>query len=371
MANIIILHQFIQIFAGVCKLHKSNAMSDQEQHDDEISGLGEFGLIRHLTRDIEIIHGSTCVGIGDDAAVLDYSGSRVVVTTDLLAEGIHFNLVYTPLKHLGYKAAVVNFSDIYAMNAQPRQILVSMAISRKFTISMMDDLYSGIRQACKQYGVDLVGGDTTSSLTGLIISCTVIGEGKEQELTYRKGAGIHDLICVSGDLGGAYLGLQLLERERVLFEKHHDIQPVLEGYDYVLERQLKPEACRNITMILRECGIVPTAMIDISDGLSSELNHICQASGTGCRIYADKIPIHSETRRVAREFNIDPVIAALNGGEDYEMLFTIPVSSFNMVSKRPEISIIGHMVDISDGIKLIASGGGEVRLEAQGWNPLR
>jgi thiamine-monophosphate kinase len=370
MANILNLFQFILIFAGVCKPHKSIDMSDSDHQSDNISSLGEFGLIRRLTRNLKIINKSTRLGVGDDAAVLDYGESRVVVTTDLLAEGIHFNLVYTPLKHLGYKAAVVNFSDIYAMNAQPRQLLISMAISRKFTISMMESLYSGIRLACEKYGVDLVGGDTTSSLTGLVISCTVIGEGNDSELTYRTGAGLHDLICVSGDLGGAFMGLQLLERERVLFEKHKDIQPMLEGYDYVLERQLKPEACRNIPALLRELGVKPTAMIDISDGLSSELNHICQGSDKGCRIYADKIPIHSETRRVAREFDIDPVIAALNGGEDYELLFTVPVSNFDQVGMQAEISIIGHMVDNQAGIKMITSGGGEVTLEAQGWNPL-
>jgi len=371
MANILILYQFMRIFAGVCNLHISRDMSDMHNHDDEISSLGEFGLIRHLTRDIRIVNSSTHVGIGDDAAVLDYGESRVVVATDLLAEGIHFNLVYTPLKHLGYKAAVVNFSDIYAMNGRPRQLLVSMAISRKFTISMMEDLYSGIRLACEQYGVDLVGGDTTPSMTGLVISCAVVGEGSEKELTYRKGASVHDLICVSGDLGGAYMGLQLLERERILYENHRDIQPVLEGYDYVLERQLKPEAGRGITELLRDIGIVPTSMIDISDGLSSDLMHICQSSGTGCRIYADKIPIHSETRRVANEFNMDPLIAALNGGEDYELLFTIPVSSYDRIGNRPDISIIGHMVASTGGVKMIDSRGLEITLEAQGWNPLK
>jgi thiamine-monophosphate kinase len=345
-------------------------MSEFDHQSDEISSVGEFGLISRLTRGIRLINSSSRTGVGDDAAILDYGGSQVVVTTDLLAEGVHFNLVYTPLKHLGYKAAVVNFSDIYAMNATPRQLLVSMAISRKFTISMVETIYSGIRLACTQYGVDLVGGDTTSSLTGLVISCTALGEGKDKELTYRNGAFIHDLICVSGDLGGAYMGLQLLERERKLYEKHHEIQPVLEGYDYVLERQLKPEACRNITTLLRKLGIKPTAMIDISDGLSSELMHICKSSDKGCKIWAEKIPIHSETRRVAQEFNFDPVIAALNGGEDYELLFTVPVSSFEQVKNQPEISIIGHMTHASEGVKMVISGGAEVTLEAQGWNPL-
>jgi thiamine-monophosphate kinase len=345
-------------------------MSEKERERDEISSLGEFGLIRHLTRDIRIVNPSTKVGIGDDAAVLDYGSARVVVTTDLLAEGIHFNLMYTPLKHLGYKAAVVNFSDIYAMNARPKQLLVSLAISRKFTISMMEEFYSGIRVACASYGVDLVGGDTTSSMTGLIISCTAIGEGQDQALTYRNGAGINDLICVSGDLGGAYMGLQVLEREKLLFEKYKVQQPALEGYDYILERQLKPEARRDIIDLFGELEIKPSAMIDISDGLSSELMHISQASAKGCRIYADKIPIHSETKRAAAEFDIDPIVTALNGGEDYELLFTVPVSNYDKIGKRSEISIIGHMTDAPAGIQMVTSGGSEIRIEAQGWNPL-
>jgi thiamine-monophosphate kinase len=345
-------------------------MSEKERGNDEISSLGEFGLIRHLTRDIRLVNPSTKVGIGDDAAVLEYGTGKVVVTTDLLAEGIHFNLVYTPLKHLGYKAAVVNFSDIYAMNAVPRQLLVSLAISRKFTISMMEEIYSGIRLACAAYGVDLVGGDTTSSMTGLIISCTAIGEANGKDLAYRNGAGINDLICVSGELGGAYMGLQVLERERLLFEKHKVQQPALEGYDYILERQLKPEARRDIVDLFRQLEIKPTSMIDISDGLSSELIHISQASQKGCRIYADKIPIHSETKRAAAEFDIDPIVTALNGGEDYELLFTVPVASYDKIGNRSEISIIGHMTDSKSGILMVTSGGDEIRIEAEGWNPL-
>jgi thiamine-monophosphate kinase len=308
--------------------------------------------------------------VGDDAAVLDYHGKRIVISTDMLAEGVHFNLMYTPLKHLGYKAAVVNFSDIYAMNARPKQLLVSLAISRKFTVSMIDSIYSGIRLACDHYGVDLIGGDTTSSFTGLTLSCTAVGEAEDKELVYRGGAGKHDLICVSGDLGGAYLGLQLLERERKLFESRHDMQPVLEGYDYLLERQLKPEARRDITELFREIGIQPTAMIDISDGLSSELMHLCEQSGKGCKIYSDKIPIHHETRRVAKEFEIEPLIAALNGGEDYELLFTVPVNLFDKVGNRGEITIIGHMVDAVEGLKLITPQGEAITLAAQGWNAL-
>jgi thiamine-monophosphate kinase len=346
-------------------------MTNSGNQPDDISGLGEFGLIRRLTKDIKITNKSTCLGVGDDAAVLDYHDKLAVVSTDVLAEGIHFNLMYTPLKHLGYKAAVVNFSDIYAMNARPKQLLVSMAISRKFTISMVDTLYSGIMLACKQYGVDLIGGDTASSLTGLTISCTAIGEGLEQELVYRSGACKNDLICVSGDLGGAYLGLQVLERERRLFEDHKDVQPSLKGYDYILERQLKPEARYDIIDFLRDVQIKPTAMIDISDGLSSELLHICQASGKGCRIYADKVPIHTETRLAAREFEIEPIIAALNGGEDYELLFTVPVNVFDKIGQQREISIIGHIIDHTEGTVIINAEGQSVQLKAQGWNGLQ
>jgi thiamine-monophosphate kinase len=341
-----------------------------ERLRDEISGLGEFGLIRHLTGDLNMKNGSTIKGIGDDAAVLDHGNKKTVVTTDMLAEGVHFNLVYTPLKHLGYKAAIVNFSDVYAMNAEPKQLLVSMALSRKFSVSMVEELYKGIRFACEQYGVDLVGGDTTSSFTGLTLCLTAIGECQEGDLVYRSGAGINDLICVSGDLGGAYFGLQLLERERRLFEKERDIQPMLEGYDYVLERQLKPEARRDIVALLRELEVKPTAMIDISDGLSSELMHICQQSAKGCKIFSDKIPLHPETRRTAREFEMDAIIAALNGGEDYELLFTVPVKQFDRVGNRPEFSIIGHITESSEGLNMITPQGQYVTLEAQGWNAL-
>jgi thiamine-monophosphate kinase len=344
-------------------------MTDKPQ--DDISGLGEFGLIRHLTKDLTSANKSTIKGIGDDAAVLDHGGKRTVVSTDMLAEGVHFNLIYTPLKHLGYKAAVVNFSDIYAMNARPTQLFVSMAISGKFTVGMVSELYSGIRLACEKYNVDLAGGDTTSSFTGLTLSLTAIGEANNEDLVYRGGAGKHDLLCVSGDLGGAYVGLQLLERELRMFEKEKHMQPVLEGYDYVLERQLKPEARKDIIQLLQELEVKPTAMIDISDGLSSEIMHICDQSGAGCKIFSDKIPVHAETRRVAREFNTDPVIAALNGGEDYELLFTVPVKLFDKIGKRPEISIIGHITDASEGLNLITPQGQSIKLEAQGWNALK
>ncbi len=337
---------------------------------EQISDLGEFGLIRHLTRDLTLSNESTIKGIGDDAAVLEYKNSRIVVTSDMLAEGVHFNLVYTPLKHLGYKSAVVNFSDIYAMNATPRQLLVSMAISGKFSVSMVDEIYKGIRLACEQYHVDLIGGDTTSSFTGLTLSLTAIGEAENDNVVYRSGAGINDLVCVSGDLGGAYIGLQLLERERRLFEKERNIQPLLEGYEYVLERQLKPEARRDIIALLRELDLKPTSMIDISDGLSSELKHLCHESETGCKIYADKIPVHNVTREVAKEFATDPIIAALNGGEDYELLFTIPVKEYDKAGNRPEFTIIGHITDISEGTKMVTPQGSLITLEAQGWNAL-
>lgn len=351
------------------RFENTEHMADKPR--DEISDLGEFGLIRHLTQDLTIKNSSTVKGVGDDAAVMDFGKNKVVVTTDMLAEGVHFNLVYTPLKHLGYKAAVVNFSDIYAMNAKPKQLLVSMAISGKFSVSMVEELYSGIRFACEKYEVDLVGGDTTSSYTGLTLCFTAVGEGGTDSLVYRNGAGEHDLLCVSGDLGGAYIGLQLLERERRMFEKEKQMQPVLEGYDYVLERQLKPEARRDIIALLEDLKIKPTAMIDISDGLSSEIMHICEQSGKGCKIYSDKIPVHRETRRVAREFQIDPVIAALSGGEDYELLFTVPVKQFDQIGNRPEISIIGHISHSSEGLNMITPEGQSIKLEAQGWNALR
>ncbi len=325
-------------------------------------------MISRLTRDIKTKNNSTLTGIGDDAAVLDYRGRKIVVTTDMLTEGVHFNLIYTPLKHLGYKAAVINFSDVYAMNATPQQLLVSIAVSAKFDVDMIEEVYSGIRLACDYYGVDLVGGDTASSLSGMILSCTAIGECSLDKLVYRNGARQHDLICVSGDLGAAYLGLQVLERERLIYEKHRDIQPVLEGYDYLLERQLKPEARYDVILLLKEADIKPTAMIDISDGLSSELQHICHVSNTGCRIYYDKIPIHSETRRVAQEFNIEPLIAALNGGEDYELLFTVPVSEYDKIKSKGEISVIGHITDVSSGLYMVTESGMEIELRAQGWD---
>ncbi len=345
--------------------------SDFEQDMNDIKQLGEFGLIERLTKGIVLKNESSVYGVGDDAAVLNYKEKEIVVSTDLLAEGIHFDLMYSPLKHLGYKAAIVNFSDIYAMNAIPRQLLVSLAISARFTIPMIDDLYEGIQLACERYGVDLVGGDTSSSLTGLHIAVTIIGEGEKGKLTYRKGAKINDLVCVSGDLGGAYIGLQLLEREKKIFEADQSIQPDLSGNDYILERQLKPEARKDIIGLFEKNGIKPNAMIDISDGLSSDLLHICKQSSVGCKLHTDKIPIHQDTKRMAEEFGIEPLIAALNGGEDYELLFTVPVSEFDKVNSLAGISVIGHITDQQEGFHLVTPNNDLIELKAQGWNGVK
>ena len=339
----------------------------------EISTLGEFGLIRHLTENITFQNKSTLYGVGDDAAVLSYSDNQqILVTTDLLLEGVHFDLTYVPLKHLGYKAAVVNFSDIYAMNGTPRQITVSLGISKRFCIEDMEMLYAGIRLACEDYGVDIVGGDTTSSLTGLTISITCIGEGEKEKIVYRNGAKESDLICVSGNLGAAYMGLQLLEREKLaLAGKGDDIQPDFSGKEYILERQLKPEARRDIIIKLREAGIQPTAMMDISDGLSSELLHICNQSNVGCRIYEEHIPLDYQTAVMAEELNMNVTTCALNGGEDYELLFTVPIADYDKVSQIEGIRLIGHITAPDLGCAMIDRDGQEFELKAQGWNPLK
>ena len=337
----------------------------------EIASLGEFGLIRHLTEKAETNNKSTVAGIGDDAAVLDYHNKQVLVTTDLLLEGIHFDLTYTPLKHLGYKAAVVNFSDIYAMNGQPKQITLSLGISQKFSVEDMEELYSGIYQACEVYGVDLVGGDTTSSLTGLTISITCVGEGEKGRVVYRTGAKNTDLVCVSGDLGAAYMGLQLLEREKRIFRGEKEFAPDFSGHEYLLERQLKPEARKDIISKLDERAILPTSMIDISDGLSSELLHISSLSHIGCRIYEERIPIDYQTASMAEEFNMNLITAALNGGEDYELLFTVPLAEHDNVSAIEGVHVIGRITEQSQGNYLVGRDGGEVELVAQGWNPLR
>ena len=299
----------------------------------EISTLGEFGLIRHLTEKIEIKHNSTIKGIGDDAAILSYKDKQVLVTTDLLLEGIHFDLTYVPLKHLGYKSAVVNFSDIYAMNGQPKQITISLGISKRFSVEDLEEFYAGIKLACEVYNVDIVGGDTSASLTGLCISITCIGEGDKERIVLRSGAKETDLICVSGDLGAAYMGLQLLEREKRIFKGEKDFTPDFTGKEYLLERQLKPEARKDIIQMLRNADITPTSMMDISDGLSSELLHLSQESQVGCRIYEDRIPIDYQTATMAEQFNINLITAALNGGEDYELLFTVPLTEHDKISE--------------------------------------
>ena len=337
-----------------------------------LSEIGEFGLIRRLTENIVIKNESTLKGVGDDCAVLDFKNKKIVVTTDLLTEGVHFNLMYVPLVHLGYKAVTVNLSDVYAMNATPRQITVSIAVSAKMSVEALDELYSGIYLACERYGVDLVGGDTTSSLTGLTISVTAIGEAEEEELVYRNGAKDTDLLCVTGDLGGAYMGLQLLERENEVFKVNPKMVPQFTGYDYILERQLKPEARKDMLSVFRELGVKPTSMIDISDGLSSEILHLCTQSQVGCRLYEDRLLYDNQTKKMAAELNINPLVAALNGGEDYELLFTIPVADHYKILNHPDISVIGHITNKSEGVNLITAGAGqEIPLQAQGWNPLK
>ena len=347
-------------------------MTNATQTKTALSELGEFGLIRRLTENIVLKNESTLKGVGDDCAVLDFKNKKIVVTTDLLTEGIHFNLMYVPLRHLGYKAVTVNLSDVYAMNAMPKQITVSIAVSAKMSVEALDELYSGIYLACERYGVDLVGGDTTSSLTGLTISVTAIGEADEKDLVYRNGAKNTDLLCVTGDLGGAYMGLQLLERENEVFKVNSKMTPQFAGYDYILERQLKPEARKDIPPLFRELGIKPTSMIDISDGLSSEIIHLCTESEVGCRLYEDRLLYDNQTKKMAEELNINPLVAALNGGEDYELLFTLPVADHDKIRNHPDISVIGHITDKSEGVNLITAGVGQaIPLQAQGWNPLK
>lgn len=344
-----------------------------EGNRTEIATLGEFGLIKHLTEDIKPVNAETKYGIGDDAAVLDYSGEnkQVLVTTDLLMEGVHFDLVYTPLKHLGYKSAMVNLSDIYAMNGTPKQITVSLAISKRFCIEDLDDFYDGVKLACKLHNVDIVGGDTTSSVTGLAISITCIGEADKDKVVYRNGAHDTDLICVSGDLGAAYMGLQLMEREKAVFQGEKDVQPDFAGKEYLLERFLKPEARRDIIEELAKAGIKPTAMMDVSDGLSSELMHICSQSNAGCRVYEERIPIDYQTAVMAEEFNMNLSTCALNGGEDYELLFTVPLTDYEKVSQIKDVKIIGHITKPEMGCALVTRDGNEMELKAQGWNPLK
>ena len=337
----------------------------------EIAQYGEFGLIKHLTEKFPVFNSSTLKGVGDDAAVLGFANKKVLVTTDLLLEGVHFDLVYVPLKHLGYKAAIVNFSDIYAMNGEPKQITVSLGVSKRFSVEDLEQLYAGIELACNMYNVDLVGGDTSASMTGLTISITCIGEADAGNIVYRNGAKPNDLICVSGDLGSAYMGLQLLEREKIVFAANNEAQPDFDGKDYILQRQLKPEARKDIVKALAEKGIKPTSMIDVSDGLSSELLHICTQSNVGCRVFEDKIPINYQAVVMAEEINMNIVTAALNGGEDYELLFTVSIEDYDKVLQLENVGIIGHITKPELGLHLVGREGEEIELKAQGWNSLK
>ncbi len=343
-------------------------MADENKKLTQIKELGEFGLIERLTKDIKISHKSTIKGVGDDAAVLDYKNKQMVVTTDLLVEGIHFDLTYTPLKHLGYKSVVVNLSDVYAMNAIPKQITVSIALSGKFSLEAVEALYVGIYKACENYNVDLIGGDTTSSVTGLTISITAIGEVEKGKAVYRNGAKPGDLICVSGDLGAAYAGLQILNREKAVYQVNPNSQPDMSAYDYVLERQLKPEARKDVVESLKKAGVTPTAMIDISDGLSSEILHLCKQSNCGAKIMDADLPIDVQTINVAEELNLDASLLALNGGEDYELLFTINPNDLIKIGSVHGVQIIGEMVPFEEAVRLYGKSGGSVSIKAQGWN---
>jgi thiamine-monophosphate kinase len=337
----------------------------------EISSLGEFGLIDHLTKNIEHQHASSIVGVGDDAAIIDHFGKQTVITTDLLIEGVHFDLMYTPLKHLGYKSVVVNLSDVYAMNATPTQIVIAIGFSNRFSLEAIDEFYEGVYAACEKYGVDVIGGDTTSSQKGFIISITAIGEVSPDKYVRRNTAQKGDLLCVSGDLGAAYIGLLFLEREKKIFIESPGVQPDLEGESYVIGRLLKPEARKDIIEFFSQNNITPTSMIDISDGLSSEILHICTQSSLGCVLYEEKIPIAEPTRSAAFKFEIDPTACALSGGEDYELLFTIPQSEHDKLVLNEEISVIGHMTEADQGVTIITKGGSKHPITAQGWNHLR
>lgn len=340
-------------------------MSEQRT---EIENLGEFGLIDHLTKNFEIQNASTVLSIGDDAAVIDHFGKQTVVTTDMLLEGVHFDLMYTPLKHLGYKSVVVNLSDIYAMNATPTQITIAIGFSNRFSVEALEEFYEGVQIACEKYGVDLIGGDTCSSQKGLVISVTAIGEVAPDKFIKRSTAESGDLICVSGDLGAAFLGLTLMEREKKIFLENPQVQPNLENEDYIVGRLLKPDARKDIIELLEQMEVKPTAMMDISDGLSSEVLHLCKQSELGCRIYEDKIPLHEATKAAAFKFGLDATVCALNGGEDYELIFTMKQSDYDKITLQEEISVIGYMCDKEEGTKLITKGGNTHNITAQGWN---
>ena len=344
-------------------------LEDKNQNRTSLSDLGEFGLIEHLTKSIQLQQKSTIKGVGDDAAVLNI-GKQVLVTTDLLVEGVHFDLSYVPLKHLGYKAVMVNLSDVYAMNGNATQVTVSIAVSNRFPLEAVEELYAGIHLACKTYNVDLVGGDTTSSTKGLLISIAAVGEANKKDITYRRGAKPNDLIVVTGDLGAAYLGLQVLEREKQVFQANPNAQPELDNYTYLVERQLKPEARKDIVKLLKDLGVLPTSMIDISDGLSSDIIHICRQSEVGCNLYEDKLPLDPQVISTCEEFNIDSTTVALSGGEDYELLFTVSLDDFDKIKGNPNFTVIGHVTDKAEGMNLITRANQKIELTAQGWNAL-
>ena len=346
-------------------------LEDKNQNKTSLAELGEFGLINHITKYFKVNQASTVKAVGDDAAVLAASEQQTLVTTDLLIEGVHFDLSYMPLKHLGYKSVVVNLSDVYAMNGTATQITVSFAVSNRFPLEAIEELYAGIQLACDTYKIDLIGGDTTSSTKGILISVTAIGKANKEDVVYRNTAKETDLIVVSGDLGAAYLGLQVLEREKQVFKVDPNNQPDLDNYTYLIERQLKPEARKDIAGLLKELEVKPTAMIDISDGLSSELFHICTQSKVGCKIYEDKLPLDSQVISTCEEFELDSTMVALSGGEDYELLFTIPIADFDKIKGNPNFSIIGHITEESQGLQLITRGNQEIELKAQGWNAMQ
>ena len=345
-------------------------LEDKNQSRTSLDQLGEFGLIHHITKHFKISHKTTVKAVGDDSAVLESSEKQTLITTDLLIEGVHFDLSYMPLKHLGYKAVVVNLSDVYAMNGAAEQITVSIAVSNRFPLEAIEELYAGIQLACETYHIDLIGGDTTSSTKGMLISVTAVGKANKEDVVYRNGANETDLIVVSGDLGAAYLGLQVLEREKQVFKVNPNNQPDLDNYTYLIERQLKPEARKDISSLLKDMDVKPTAMIDISDGLSSEIMHICSQSKVGCKIYEDKIPLDPQVISACEEFDIDSTMVALSGGEDYELLFTVPIADFDKVKGNPHLSVIGHITDQSAGLNLVTRAGQELELKAQGWNAL-
>ena len=345
-------------------------IEDKTPHRTSLADLGEFGLIDRLTKGFEIHNPSTLKGVGDDAAVMDFKNKKTVVSTDLLIEGVHFDLSYVPLKHLGYKSVVVNVSDIYAMNATATQITVSIAVSNRFPLEALEEFYAGIRLACEHYKVDLVGGDTPTSTRGLIISVTAIGEAEASDLVYRNGAQPNDLVILTGDIGGAYMGLQILEREKAVFQVNPNSQPDIEMYSYILERQLKPEARKDIPPLLKQLGVKPTAMMDVSDGLSSEILHICKQSGVGCRLYEDKIPLDPQVISTCEEFNLDSTTIALSGGEDYELLFTIAQADYDKIKGNPNFSVIGYITDKSEGVDLVTRAGQFIPIIAKGWNAL-